>query len=113
MTEPLLFDIIGLMGSALMIGGFAYANLAKDLNKVVFNLLNLAGAALLLVSLSVKFNLGAFVLEAVWAVIAIVGLVSALRKSPSRVREGLGVGPPDPGATHPSPAPPARGRGEA
>jgi predicted membrane protein len=79
MISPLLADIIGLAGSALMIGGFAYANMAKDLNKLVFNLLNLAGAILLLISLSVKFNLGAFVLEAVWAVIALGGIVTALR----------------------------------
>jgi len=75
----ILFDIIGLIGSALFIGAFAYANVAEELNKLLFNALNLVGAILLLVSLWVKFNLAAFVLEAVWAVIALVGLVIALR----------------------------------
>ena len=74
------FDIIGLAGSALMIGGFAYANQAEVVNKVLFNALNLAGAILLLMSLWVKFNLGAFVLEVVWAIIATFGLVAALRR---------------------------------
>ena len=51
--------IIGLLiGSVLFIGAFAYANIAKRLNKVWFNLGNLLGAIFLLISLSVTFNLG-------------------------------------------------------
>ena len=75
-----LSDIIGLIGSALFIAAFAYANVAQRLNKVVFNLANLVGAVLLLISLSINFNLASFVLEAVWGVIALAGLVSALLK---------------------------------
>jgi hypothetical protein len=77
---PLLADVIGLAGSALFIGGFAYANWAGEMNKVLFNLVNLLGAILLLISLSVTFNLAAFVLEAAWAMIALAGLVAALRR---------------------------------
>ena len=47
---------------------------------LVFNAANLAGAVLLLISLSVNFNLAAFVMESAWGVIALFGLVSALRK---------------------------------
>jgi hypothetical protein len=75
-----LADIIGLVGSALFIGGFAYANWSKNLNKLLFNALNLAGAILLLISLSVKFNLAAFVLEVVWGVLALAGIVGELRR---------------------------------
>ena len=78
-VNTLWADIIGLIGSALFIGAFAYANVAKQLNKVIFNLANLAGAILLLISLSVTFNLAAFVLEAAWGTIAAVGLVLAIR----------------------------------
>ena len=77
--SPLTADVIGLIGSALFIAAFAYANLAKQLNKVWFNLANLLGAILLLISLSVTFNLAAFVLEAAWGVIAVAGLVMAVR----------------------------------
>ena len=73
-------NVIGLIGSALFIAAFAYANLATQLNKVAFNLANIVGAALLLVSLSISFNLASFVLEAVWGAIAAVGLMSALLK---------------------------------
>ena len=45
---PLLADVIGLVGSALFIAAFGYANVAKELKKVWFNLANLVGAILLL-----------------------------------------------------------------
>ena len=76
---PLAADIVGLTGSALFIAAFIYANQAATLDKLWFNLANLVGAALLLASLWVNFNLAAFVLEVVWAAIALVGLISALR----------------------------------
>jgi hypothetical protein len=75
-----LYDLIGLIGTALFVGAFAYANWAETLNKLLFNALNLVGAILLLISLSVKFNLAAFVLEAAWAGIALAGLVAELRR---------------------------------
>ena len=78
--SPLVADIVGLIGSALFIGAFAYANIATTLNKVWFNLANLAGAILLLISLLVTFNLAAFVLEAAWALIALFGIAAALRE---------------------------------
>jgi hypothetical protein len=74
-----LADVIGLTGSALFIVAFAYANVSKHLNKVAFNLANLVGAILLLISLSVNFNLAAFVLEAAWGTIAAAGLLLAVR----------------------------------
>ncbi|MGH6785886.1 MAG: CBU_0592 family membrane protein [Novosphingobium sp.] len=76
---PLAGDVIGLIGSATFIAAFAYANWAKTFDKLWFNLANLVGAALLLISLSVTFNLAAFVLEAAWALIALTGLIGALR----------------------------------
>ena len=77
--SPFAADVIGLVGSALFIGAFAYANVVKSLDKVWFNLANLLGAILLLVSLSVNFNLAAFVLETAWGLIAAAGLVMAVR----------------------------------
>ena len=79
MISSFTADVIGLTGSALFIGAFAYANLAKQLNKVAFNLANLVGSILLLISLAVNFNLAAFVLETAWGLIAAAGLVMAIR----------------------------------
>ncbi len=72
-------NVIGLIGGALFIAAFAYANVAQSLNKLWFNAANLLGAMLLLVSLWVNFNLAAFVLEAAWAIIALAGLIQAVR----------------------------------
>lgn len=79
MISPLAADVIGLVGSVLFIGAFLYANISPAMNKILFNIFNLIGAVLLLISLSVHFNLAAVVLEAAWAMIAIFGLVTALR----------------------------------
>ena len=74
-----LFDAIGIGGSILFIAAFLYANRAPVIDKILFNVLNLVGAIMLLISLYFKFNLAAFVLEVVWAMIAIHGLFTALR----------------------------------
>ena len=71
-------NIVGLLGSLVFIAAFAYANAAAQLNKLWFNAANLIGAVLLLLSLSVHFNLPAVVLEVVWGLIALAGLIRAL-----------------------------------
>ena len=73
-------NVVGLIGSAIFIAAFAYANAAATLDKVLFNIANLIGAALLLASLWVHFNLAAFVLETAWAAIAGWGLLRELRQ---------------------------------
>ena len=73
-------NVVGLIGSAIFIAAFAYANAAATLDKVLFNIANLIGAMLLLASLWVHFNLAAFVLEAAWAAIAGWGLLKAMRE---------------------------------
>ena len=75
-----LADIVGLIGSGLMVIAYAYSNMAKILNFTLFNLLNLVGSLLLLYSLTVHFNMASLALEVVWAIIALVGLAKALRK---------------------------------
>ena len=77
-------NIIGLIGSLIFIAAFAYANAAQQFDKLWFNLANLIGAVLLLWSLSVHFNLAAFVLEVAWAVIAVIGLIGAVRQRRSK-----------------------------
>jgi len=80
----LMADIIGIIGSILFVAAFAYANIAKELNKLWFNIANLVGAICLLISLSVHFNLAAFVLEIAWGIIAITGIIAALRDRKKR-----------------------------
>ena len=87
-----LIDAVGLLGSTLFVIAFLYANHAAVLDKRWFNALNLVGALLLLWSLWHRFNLAAFVLEVVWAGIALAGLIAALRKPKPSPLQGRGLG---------------------
>ncbi|MET0371564.1 MAG: hypothetical protein ABW039_09330 [Sphingobium sp.] len=78
-----LANIIGLIGSALMVVAYAYSNIARVMNFTLFNLLNLIGALLLIGSLTVHFNLASMALEIVWAFIALFGLVASIAKGKS------------------------------
>lgn len=71
-------NVIGIVGSIFIVIGFAYANIAKTMNALLFNALNLVGAILLAISLMVNVNLPALMLEIVWAVIAMLGIAKAL-----------------------------------
>jgi hypothetical protein len=73
-----LADIVGFTGMAVLVIAYGYSNLSKGLNLILFNLLNLAGALAMIVSLSVHPNKAAMLLEFVWATIALFGLVKAL-----------------------------------
>ncbi len=72
-------DLIGFAGSFLIVAAFAYSNISAQMNILLFNVLNLFGAALLTVSLTVNFNLPTMVLEIVWMAIALFGIFKALR----------------------------------
>ncbi len=61
-------------------GAYAYSNMAKTMNMVLFNIVNFIGAALLTVSLTVNFNLPTMVLEIVWMAIALFGLGKELKR---------------------------------
>jgi hypothetical protein len=64
---------------ACIIAAYAYLTWSEQPNPFVLHGTNLAGAALLTVSLLVYTNLPSLVLEGFWAAIAIYGLVKALR----------------------------------
>jgi hypothetical protein len=62
----------------VLVVAFVYSNATRRMNLLLFNLLNLAGAAMLIVSLSVHFNIASMALEIVWAAVALFGTVRAL-----------------------------------
>lgn len=73
-------NIAGFLGSLVILMGFAYVNILKRSPDMTFNLLNLIGAALLAVSLSINYNLPALLLEAAWMLIALYGIFTGLRE---------------------------------
>ncbi len=70
------YDAAGLLGVALILAAYAGAQLRwLDPLKPPALIMNLAGAVLVLLSLTQRFNLAAFVMEAAWAVVALYGLL--------------------------------------
>ena len=71
----ILFDVIGMSGTALVVGAFFMLQLGKaQANGLIYNLMNLFGAILLLVSLCYNFNLASFVIELFWIAASLIGL---------------------------------------
>ena len=82
--DPDVANWIGFAGTFCIIAAYAYLTFVEAPNPFVLHGTNLAGAALLTVSLLVHTNIASLVLEGFWAAIAIYGLAKALR---ARVRE--------------------------
>jgi hypothetical protein len=81
-----VYDIAGLVGVTLILAGYAAATVGRLHPKGARSLaVNFAGASLILLSLSRQFNLSAAIVEAAWALIALVGLIriglGAMRRS--------------------------------
>ena len=75
------YDWIGMLGTLLVLGAFLLLQAGKiHGNRLAYQLLNLIGAACVLVSLWNKFNISVFLLEATWVAISIYGIVRTLRK---------------------------------
>ncbi len=70
-----LADVAGFAGAVIILGGFAYQTLRNAAPDLLSNLLNLIGASLLALSLSINFNLPALCLELAWAGISLIGLL--------------------------------------
>ena len=71
-------SLVGFAGTACIIGAYAYMTAVEVPNPFVLHGTNLAGAALLTVSLVVHTNWPSLVLEGFWAAIAVWGLGKAL-----------------------------------
>ena len=78
----ILFDVIGMTGTFLVVGAFFLLQLDKvQPNGITYNLMNLSGAILLLISLCYNFNLASFVIELFWIVASLIGLYKYFKTS--------------------------------
>ncbi|MEQ9463529.1 MAG: hypothetical protein RJQ10_07690 [Haliea sp.] len=74
-----LHDVVGTVGAAMIVVTYLLIQLRKmRVPGVRHSLLNGVGAALILYSLTVDFNLSAFFIETFWLLISCIGLVQAL-----------------------------------
>ncbi len=78
-------DAAGLFGVLLILAAYAGAQVGRlDPRRAPALVMNLVGAGLIIWSLTFRFNLSAFLMEAAWAVVALYGLIRLL------VRRGRG-----------------------
>jgi len=75
-----LFDFLGNVGVVIMIVAYLLLQLNRlDSSSLAYSLLNAFGAGLVILSLSVNFNLSAFIMEAFWILISLIGIYQYLR----------------------------------
>jgi hypothetical protein len=76
-----LIDAIGMLGTFLVVMAYCLLQLDRtDPRGLSYNLFNLVGAALLLLSLCFNFNLASFVIEIFWIAASLVGLWKYLQR---------------------------------
>ena len=73
------FDLVGTSGVLLMVIAYLLLQLEKLSGSAIsYLLLNVAGAALVIISLMFRFNLPAFLMEVFWLLISLYGLMKPL-----------------------------------
>lgn len=76
-----IFQFIGLVGMICIVLGYLLLQLGRLTSEhMSYQLLNLVGAVLLIVSLLVHFNLGSFLIEVFWIGITIYGIFKIYRR---------------------------------
>lgn len=75
-----LHDMIGILGSVLIVVTYLLLQLRKmKVHDVKYSILNAIGAGSILYSLTIEFNLSAFVIEFFWLVISFIGIFQSLK----------------------------------
>lgn len=70
-----IYQIIGFVGMLFIVWAYFLLQAGKNgIDSLYYQLLNLIGAVLLLISLFVHFNLGSFIIEVFWIIITIYGM---------------------------------------
>ena len=71
-----IFQIIGFIGMLFIVYSYFLLQAHKVIHSSLkFQILNLIGAILLIISLLVHFNLGSFMIEVFWIIITIYGII--------------------------------------
>ncbi|MCB1697391.1 MAG: hypothetical protein KDI10_07520 [Halioglobus sp.] len=77
-----LVDGIGMLGTLLVVLAYCLLQLERiDPRALPYNMINLVGAACLLLSLCFNFNLASFVIEIFWITASLVGLWKYYRRA--------------------------------
>lgn len=84
LTDLTLIDWLGVLGSLVIAGAYlAVSRGMVDAERPAFNVLNLVGALLILLSLWFRPNAGAIMIEVLWVAIALYALIRyVMRRRP-------------------------------
>jgi len=75
-----IYQGISFVGMAFVVIAYFLLQINKyTIKSLEYQLLNLVGAILLLISLFVHFNLGSFIIEVFWIIITIYGIVHNIK----------------------------------
>lgn len=70
-----IYQVIGFIGMLFIIWAYFLLQIEKyTITSFSYQILNLIGAILLLISLFVHFNLGSFIIEVFWIMITLYGI---------------------------------------
>jgi len=76
-----IYHWIGFAGMAFVVIAYLFLQINKyTIKSIQYQLLNLIGAILLLISLCVHFNFGSFVIEIFWIIITIYGISKNIKE---------------------------------
>ena len=74
------YDWVGLLGTVMILGGFALLQAGKlSGTGLAYQLLNLFGALGILLSLLGTFNLSVFLLEIAWVAVSVYGIARSFK----------------------------------
>ena len=77
-------DFLGNLGAFLIVGSYFLLQIRRISGQSrIYSLINAAGATLVLISLYFEFNLSAAVVELLWLIISLLGLVLGLKQAPA------------------------------
>lgn len=80
-----LYDLIGNVGVIFIIVAYLLLQLNKiSSDDIRYSIMNLLGAALVIISLIENFNISAFVIEAFWVAISLIGILKFLKRKRER-----------------------------
>lgn len=70
-----LLDFLGNIGVAMMMIAYLLLQLDRLKHGLTYSVVNAVGASLVVISLLTNFNLSAFLMEAFWVLISLIGIV--------------------------------------
>lgn len=81
MNSNWMIDAIGMLGTVMVVLAYYLLQLERtDPKGLAYNVINLVGAAFLLLSLCFNFNLASFVIEVFWIGASMIGLYRYWRR---------------------------------